>query len=117
MPTIAAIVEDNVLGKATQTTRKRTAQRLRELYGLDPACPLFRLLRHFWPTDPSARPMLAFLAAAARDPVVREVTPFVVAVPVGTVVTPEQVTKHLEELYPNRFQASTALATAQRLAS
>jgi hypothetical protein len=114
---VAAIVEDNALGKPTQTTRKRTAQRLGELYGLDPACPLFRLLRHFWPTDPASRPMLAFLAAAARDPVVREATPFVVAVAVGTAMTPEQIAKHLEEKYPKRFQASTALATAQRLAS
>ncbi len=114
---VEAIVEDNALGKPTQTTRERTAQRLGELYGLDPACTLFRLLRHFWPTDPASRPMLAFLAAAARDPVVREVTPFVVAVAVGTIVNPEQIAKHLEEKYPKRFQASTALATAQRLAS
>jgi hypothetical protein len=63
---LTAIVEENALGKPTQTTRKRTAQRLGELYGLDPACPLFRLRRHFWPTDPPAGPMLAFLAAAER---------------------------------------------------
>jgi hypothetical protein len=114
---VTAIVEENTLGKPTQTTRKRTAQRLGELYGLDPACTLFRLLRHFWPTDPASRPMLAFLAATARDPVVREITPFVVSAGVGSAVTPEQIAKYLEEKYPKRFQASTALATAQRLAS
>ena len=112
-----AIVVDNALGKPTQTTRKRTAQRLVELYALDPTCPLFRLLRHFWPTDASSRPMLALLAAAARDPVFREVTPFVVAVPVGELVTTEQVAKALGEQYPKRFGESTAHATAQRLAS
>jgi hypothetical protein len=114
---VSAIVDENALGKPTQTTRKRTAQRLGELYGLDPGCTLFRLLRHFWSSDPASRPMLAFLAAAARDPVVREATPFVVAIPVGTIVNPEQIAKHLEEKYPKRFQASTGLATAQRLAS
>ena len=114
---LAAIVMDNVLGKPTQTTRKRSAQRLGELYGLAPACPLFRLLRHFWPSDPAARPMLAFLVAAARDPLLRDVSPFVIAVPVGTSVTPEQVAEHLDGKHPTRFQASTALATAQRLAS
>ena len=114
---VEAIVEDNALGKPTQTTRKRTAKRLGELYGLDPACTLFRLMRHFWPTDPAARPMLAFLAAAARDPVVREVTPFVVAVPVGTAVTTEQVAKHLEEKNPKRFKPTTLLSTAQNIAS
>jgi hypothetical protein len=113
----SAIVEENVLGKPTQTTRQRTAKRLRELYALDPRCTLFRLLRHFWPTDLASRPMLAFLAAVARDPLLRETTPFVVALPVGTNVTPDQVANYLGEKYPKRFGPSTALATAQRLAS
>jgi hypothetical protein len=113
----AAIVEQNVLGKPTQTTRKRTAERLVELYALDQTRPVFRLLRHFWTADASARPMLAFLAAAARDPLIRETTPFVVAIPVGAALAPAQTAAHLAEKYPKRFQASTALATAQRLAS
>ncbi len=113
----AAIVLDNALGKPTQTTRVRTAQRLAELYALDPTCPLFRLLRHFWAADAASRPMLALLAAAARDPVLREVTPFVVALPVGELVTSGRVANALGEQYPKRFGASTALATAQRLAA
>src|ERR1035441_6727568 len=63
----SAIVDDNALGKPTQTTRQRTAKRLADLYSLDPACTLFRLLRHFWTAGASARPLLAYLAAAARD--------------------------------------------------
>ncbi len=42
-----AIVEDNVLGKPTRSTRQRTAQYLTELYGLDPKLVVFRLLRLF----------------------------------------------------------------------
>ena len=68
---VSAIVEENALGKPTQTTRQRTAKRLEELYSLDPNCTLFRLMRHFWPEDQASRPMLAFLAAAARDPLLR----------------------------------------------
>ena len=114
---LAAVVEQNVLGKPTQTTRKRTAQRLVELYALDQTRPVFRLLRHFWTSDEAARPMLAYLAAAARDPLLRESTPFVVAIPVGTNSTPTEILHHLSDKYPKRFQASTGLATAQRLAS
>lgn len=114
---LTAIVDHNVLGKPTQTTRKRSAQRLVELYSLDQTRAVFRLLRHFWTADEAARPMLAYLAATARDPLLRETTPFVVAVPVKETVTPAQISQHLTEKYPNRFQASTALATAQRLAS
>lgn len=113
----SAIVDDNALGKPTKTTRQRTAKRLEELYSLDPTCALFRLLRHFWHADQAGRPMLALLAAAARDPLLRETTPFVLGIAAGERVTPEDIAKHLNEKYPKRFQASTALATAQRLAS
>jgi hypothetical protein len=57
------------------------------------------------------------MAAAARDPFLRETTPFVVACPVGGAVTTAQIAAHLAEKYPKRFQTSTWLATAQRLAS
>ena len=112
-----SILDDNALGKPTQTTRKRSAQRLAELFALDPTCPLFRVMRHFWATDAASRPMLALLAAAARDPVLRGMTPYVVTVPVDEVVTTEQIAKLLGEQYPMRFGATTALATAQRLAA
>ena len=114
---LAAITTENVLGKPTQTTRQLTAKRLTELYAIDPGCTLFRLLRHFWPSDRAARPMLAFLAAAARDSLVRETTPFVQGIAPDQPVTSDQVARHLNEKYPARFKASTALATAQRLAS
>jgi hypothetical protein len=112
-----AVTTENVLGKPTQATRQLTAKRLGELYAIDPGCTLFRLLRHFWASDRAARPMLAFLAAAARDPLVRETTPFVQSVALNQPVSSEQVAHNLNEKYPSRFKASTALATAQRLAS
>jgi len=114
---IAAIVEENVLGKPTQTTRQRTAKRLEELYCLGPNCALFRLMRHFWAADQASRPMLAFLAAAARDPLLRETTPFVQAIAVGEPVTPDEIAKHLDQKYPNRFRPTTLHSTAQNLAS
>lgn len=112
-----AVVEDNLLGKPTQTTRHRTAERLAELYALDPACTLFRLLRHFWAADPSGRPLLAFLTAAARDPLLREVTPFVLGVAGDQPLVPTRTAEYLGERYPGRFAPATALAVAQRLAS
>jgi hypothetical protein len=114
---LAAVVEQNVLGKPTQTTRKRSAQRLVELYALDQTRPVFRLMRHFWTAGASARPLLAYLAAAARDPLLRESTPFVVAIPVGADVAPTQISQHLSEKYPTRFKPTTLLSTAQNLAS
>ena len=48
----AAIVDENVLGKRTLSTRKETATRLTALHGLDPSKPLFRVLRRLWAVDP-----------------------------------------------------------------
>jgi hypothetical protein len=114
---LSAIVEQNVLGKATQTTRKRTSQRLVELYALDQTRPVFRLLRHFWIADVSARPMLAYLAATARDPILREMTPVIVACLVDSDLNATQIANQLNEKYPSRFSPSTLLSTAQNLAS
>jgi hypothetical protein len=113
----SAVLEENLLGKPTRSTRERSAKRLSELYALDDSCPLFRLLRHYWSVDRAGRPMLAFLAAAARDPLLRQTTRFVLVVPIGESFGPQQIADHLEEIYPGRFQATTRHSTAQNLAS
>jgi hypothetical protein len=114
---VAAIMDDNVLGKPTRSTRQRTAKRLIELYAIDPLCTLFRLLRHFWATDADSQPMLAFLVACARDPLLRASTPFLFTIPLGHTVATESIADHLHALYPSRFRPSTLIATARRLAS
>ncbi len=114
---LVAVVEQNVLGKPTQATRKRSAQRLAELYSLDRSRAMFRLLRHFWPADVSARPMLALLAAATRDPLLRNCATFVLGIPIGAAVTASQVADHVQEMYPARFKPTTLISTAQNLAS
>jgi hypothetical protein len=44
----AAILEENVLGEGTLSTRKETASRLSTLHGFDPTKPLFSVLRTLW---------------------------------------------------------------------
>ena len=66
-----AVVEDNLLAKNTDSTRRYTAQRLAELYGLDPEIPLFRTFRRYWDADERGRPLLAMLLVLARDPLLR----------------------------------------------
>jgi hypothetical protein len=112
-----AIVDENVLGKPTRATRLRTAQRLAELYALDPTCPVFRVFRSYWEGGREGRSMLAFLLACARDPLLRECTPQVLAVPRGQVVPPVEIGTWLGERYPGRFRATTQHSTAQNLAS
>jgi hypothetical protein len=78
-----AIIDENVLGKPTIATRRLTYQRLRELYGLDPRLPLFRVLRRLWAADEAGRPLLGILSALARDPLLRATARTVLELPVG----------------------------------
>jgi hypothetical protein len=103
----SAIIEDSILGKPTRTTRERSAKRLSELYALVPDCALFRLLRHFWPADASSHPMLAFLLASARDPLLRDATLFVVGIKLNEPVTAEILSEHLSHQYAERFWPTT----------
>lgn len=69
-----AIVEENVLAKATRSARLTTGQCLTQLYGLDPEVPLFRVLRRLWEFErgsPRGRLLLGLLTALARDPLLR----------------------------------------------
>lgn len=112
-----AIIEKNVLGKPTRTTRSKTSQRLVEEYSLDKNFPVFRLLRYFWALDKQNRPMLAFLAAMTRDPLLRDATPFVISIPLGNTLTSVNVADFLAGKYPGRFKTTTLISTAQNIAS
>ncbi len=68
---VRAIIEENVLGKRTMATRRESLRRLSELYALNPGLSPFRALRDLWQANPEAQPLLAFLCASARDPILR----------------------------------------------
>lgn len=55
----AAIVDENALMKRTESTRRESFRRLRELYGISPKIPIFRVMRTLWPYSKDAQPVLA----------------------------------------------------------
>ena len=112
-----AIIDENLLGKATRSTRLKAARHLTNLYALDPSKAVFRLLRHFWMTDQAGRPVLAYLAASARDRLLRECSKIVLGVPGGQKLDAFTISQALSERYPARFRATTLHSTAQNLAS
>ncbi|WP_456429835.1 hypothetical protein [Rhodocaloribacter sp.] len=107
----------NITGKRTLSNRKKTTRLLIALYGLDPNVPLFRLFRWYWDVDPVGRPVLALLCATARDPLLRLLTPHMLAVPVGREVTLEQTMEAIEEAAPERFSYEMRRGLAQRVRS
>jgi hypothetical protein len=114
---VHAINQDNVLGKRTASTRLWAWKKLRELYALDPEVPLFRILRRLWDAGPRGHPMLALLAAMARDALLRASVPVVVETKPGDPVTKEQFREAIVRVRGERFSASTMDAVVSHLVS
>jgi len=104
---IQAVLDDNCLGKRTASTRKLTLQRLSELYGLNPAILLFRILRDLWTINPQSRPLLALLLALARDPLLRITSTAVIETPIGKEFARQAMVDALAAETSGRFNDST----------
>lgn len=112
-----AIVEGNCLGKATAATRRLTNQRLGELYGLDAAIPLFRVLRRLWPADIVGRPLLALQCAVARDPLLAATVSTVIALPLGSELNRDAVRAALRDVVEDRLNDATLDKVTRNVAS
>lgn len=113
----SAIVEDNVLGKRTEATRKLTSQRLGELYGLDPRLPLFRALRRVWQIDEAGRPLCALLCALARDPLLRATARPVLELREGAELVRQRLLDAIRPAVGERLNDSTLDKVARNAAS
>jgi len=103
---ITAIVDYNCLGKRTAATRRLSSQRMRELYGLDPSLPLFRILRYCWYADEKGRPLLALLTALARDPLLRITSFPILQMQPGEELIRQQMIDVLRQSIGNRLNDS-----------
>jgi hypothetical protein len=113
----AAIIEDNLLGKATGATRRLTSQRLGELYGLDPSVPLFRALRRTWEVDETGRPLCALLCALARDPLLRSTAGLVLELNAGAELVRRPLLEALRAAVGERLNESVLDKVARNAAS
>lgn len=114
---VAAIVEDNCLGKPTAATRALSAQRLSELYALDPDVPLFRMMRALWSLDERGRPLLALLVALARDPLLAATAPAVVSLRDGEEFARGPMRQVLREAVGERLSDQTLDKVVRNAAS
>ena len=112
-----AVIEDNVLGKRTGATRKLSFQRLSELYGLDPNIPMFRYMRFLWEIDQEGRPLMAFLCAYARDPLLRMTTSAVLDADQGAIVDKRDFERALVNMAGDRFSSITLSTLVRNTAS
>jgi hypothetical protein len=112
-----AILDRNVLGKNTDSTRKESLRRLRELYALDEARPIFGLLRKLHAIDVASLPLLALQVAWARDPLLRATTQPVIGATEGERVDTESLALAFEATFPNQYSELSRNQTARHAAS
>jgi len=113
----AAIIDANCLGKRTVATRRISVQRLRELYAIDPAVPVFRILRRLWGTDVPGRPLLALLASLARDPLLMATAETVVGLSDGAEYQRAVMRAAVEKVAGERMNESTIDKVVRNAAS
>ena len=111
-----ALVEENCLGKRTVSTRRLSLQRMTELYALNPAVPLFRLLRMFWGMD-KGHAQLALLAAMARDPLLRATVTVIVSMSEGEEVSRQRLTDAIRQAVDDRLNEATLDKVVRNAAS
>ena len=107
-----AIVEDNCLGKKSDSARKLTFRHLCELYTLDKDALLFRGLRFFWDVAQKNKPLLTLLCAYNRDPVLRQSYALIQTKSVGQPISNAETEDYLDSVWPDRFSASTLESAA-----
>jgi hypothetical protein len=113
----SAIIDGNCLSKPTGSTRRLTNQRLGELYGLEPAIPLFRVLRRLWDVENEGRPLLALLAAIARDPLLAATCPAIVFLPANAEIQRDLIKGALRTVVGSRLNDSTLEKVCRNAAS
>jgi hypothetical protein len=111
----SAILEENVLGKPTFSSREKSYRHLTELYGLDPKLALFRVFRELSGRDSASVPLMAMTCTFCRDPQLRQSFELIERLRVGQMLTREQMEEHIEAGFPHRFSPAMKKSLAQNV--
>jgi len=112
-----AVVKENILAKSTDSTRRETYNRLRSLYGLDAAIPIFTIYRKLVLSDIQSAPLLSLLVSWVRDPLLRATTQTVYHVNYGDTIKNEAFLDAITKAYPDRYSQSSLGTTSRNCAS
>ena len=112
-----AILQRNVLGKTTDSTRQKSLRHLRELYSLNEPTTIFGLLRKLHAIDAASLPLLAFQVAWSRDPLFRATTQPVMDASEGERVETARLAQAFEATFPNQYSELNCNKIARNAAS
>ncbi len=110
-----AIVNENCLGKESQSNRKITATNLKYLYSLNNEYPIWTALRFLYEKDNNSLPLLALLCAFGRDELLRAYLPFLLSKEHSVIIPRTDTEQFYDELYPGRFSPAMLKSLAQNI--
>jgi hypothetical protein len=110
-----SIVEENILGKPTQSSRAKSYHHLVELYGMDPGLALFRALRTLGKADTNSFPLIAATCVYARDAQLRASFELIESKRDGQEIPRVEMEAHLEASFPERFSPAMKKSLAQNV--
>ena len=102
----AAVIDENVAGKGSLSSRQRTFRYLREMYWLDVDQPAFRALRRLWARDTEGRPLIALLVAHANDPALAATTSGILSLTAGDQATSQTLADAVQREFPGSYSPS-----------
>jgi hypothetical protein len=113
----SAVLEQNILGKATSSGRVVTLQRIKELYCFDSTVPIFRVFSRLCRRDPAALPQLALLMAIARDPLLRASARPILGLATGSQLMRDSLRNAIGSVVGTRMNEATLDKVARNTAS
>lgn len=102
-----AILNENLLAKASVNNRDHANRRMRQLYALDAKTCLYRNFRELYLADKSSRPLLAVLMAMARDALFRKSAEVVLSAPIASAISADAFVEPLDALSAGRMGPET----------
>lgn len=103
----SAIIDDNVAGKESLSSRQRTFRYLRELYRLDIVDTTFRGMRRLWARDPRGRPQIALQMAVANDNALAATSTGILSIAPGENATSVTLAEAIEREFPSSYSPAT----------
>jgi hypothetical protein len=110
-----AVVEENLLGKPTASSREKTDFHLQRAYTLDYSKVLWRVLRQFFDMEPQALPLMALVLVYSRDVQLRKSFDLVSSLKAGEELTRVRMEAAMEVAFPDRYSAAMKKSLAQNV--
>lgn len=110
-----AILDDNVLHKATASNREKTFKLLRRLYALDSGVCLFREMRRLLRYAVDDSKLLIGLLGMAREPILRKCLAMVLKTPIGESLGRAQFEAWMREHAPGQYSESMYVSFSHNL--